>query len=98
VVVEAINKMEGCFCPNPKGAFYAVARLPIKDSDHFCQWLLESFNYKGETVMFAPATGFYSAKGKGTNEIRISYCLNVNDMKASMKCLEEALKVYPNKK
>jgi aspartate aminotransferase len=97
VVVEAINKMEGCFCPNPKGAFYAVARLPIEDSDHFCQWLLESFNYKGETVMLAPATGFYSAKGKGMNEVRISYCLNVNDMKASMKCLEEALKVYQGK-
>ena len=98
VVVEAINKMEGCFCPNPKGAFYAVARLPIEDSDHFCQWLLEDFNYNGETVMFAPATGFYSAKGKGMDEVRISYCLNVNDMKAAMKCLEEALKVYSGRK
>jgi len=97
VVVESINKIEGCFCPNPKGAFYAVARLPIDDSDRFCQWLLEDFNYNGETVMFAPATGFYSTKGKGKNEVRISYCLNVNDMKASMKCLEEALKVYPGK-
>jgi aspartate aminotransferase len=95
VVVEAINNMPGCFCPNPKGAFYAVARLPIDDSDRFCQWLLEDFNYNGETVMFAPATGFYSEKGKGKDEVRISYCLNVNDMKASMKCLEEALKVYP---
>ena len=98
VVVDAINKMDGCFCPNPKGAFYAVACLPIHDSDDFCQWLLESFNYNGETVMFAPATGFYSAKGKGMDEIRISYCLNVNDMKAAMKCLEEALKVYPGRK
>ncbi|HOS15825.1 MAG TPA: pyridoxal phosphate-dependent aminotransferase [Bacteroidales bacterium] len=97
VVVESINKIEGCFCPKPKGAFYAVARLPIDDSDRFCQWLLEDFNYNGETVMFAPATGFYSTKGKGKNEVRISYCLNVNDMKASMKCLEEALKVYPGK-
>ena len=97
VVVEAINKMPGCFCPNPKGAFYAVARLPIDDSDRFCQWLLEDFNYNGETVMFAPATGFYSEKGKGKDEVRISYCLNVNDMKASMKCLEEALKVYPGR-
>ena len=95
IVVEAINNMSGCFCPNPKGAFYAVARLPIDDSDRFCQWLLEDFNYNGETVMFAPATGFYSQKGKGKDEIRISYCLNVTDMKASMKCLEEALKVYP---
>jgi aspartate aminotransferase len=98
VLVEAINKMEGCFCPNPKGAFYAVARLPIDDSDKFCQWLLEDFNYNGETLMLAPATGFYSSKGKGKDEVRISYCLNVNDMKASMKCLEEALKVYPGRK
>jgi aspartate aminotransferase len=94
IVIEAINKMPGCFCPVPKGAFYAVARLPIDDSDRFCQWLLEDFNYNGETVMLAPATGFYSEKGKGKNEVRISYCLNTNDMKASMKCLEEALKVY----
>jgi aspartate aminotransferase len=95
IVIEAINKMDGCFCPVPKGAFYAVAHLPIDDSDTFCQWLLEDFNYKEETVMLAPATGFYSEKGKGKNEVRISYCLNTNDMKASMKCLEEALKVYP---
>lgn len=97
VVVESVNNIEGCFCPTPKGAFYAVARLPIDNSDKFCKWLLEDFNYNGETVMVAPATGFYSIKGKGTNEIRISYCLNVNDMKAAMKCLEEALKVYPGR-
>lgn len=98
VVVESINNMKGCFCPNPKGAFYAVARLPIDNSDRFCQWLLEDFNYNMETVMLAPATGFYSAKGKGVDEVRISYCLNVNDLKAAMKCLEEALKVYPGRK
>ena len=98
VVVESINNMKGCFCPNPKGAFYAVARLPIDNSDRFCQWLLEDFNYNMETVMLAPATGFYSAKGKGIDEVRISYCLNVNDLKAAMKCLEEALKVYPGRK
>ena len=98
VVVESINKMPGCFCPNPKGAFYAVARLPIDNSDRFCQWLLEDFNYNMETVMLAPATGFYSAKGKGVDEVRISYCLNVNNLKAAMKCLEEALKVYPGRK
>jgi len=97
VVVEAINKMEGCFCPNPKGAFYAVAKLPIDNADKFCQWLLEDFEYNNETVMLAPATGFYSTKGKGTNEIRISYVLKVEDLKASMKCLEEALKVYPGR-
>jgi aspartate aminotransferase len=95
IVIEAINKMPGCFCPVPKGAFYAVARLPIDDSDRFCQWLLEDFNYNSETLMLAPATGFYSEKEKGKSQVRISYCLNTNDMKAAMKCLEEALKVYP---
>ncbi|MDR0605504.1 MAG: pyridoxal phosphate-dependent aminotransferase [Bacteroidales bacterium] len=95
IVIEAINQMPGCFCPVPKGAFYAVARLPIDDSDRFCQWLLEDFNYNGETVMLAAATGFYSEKAKGKKQVRISYCLNTNDMKAAMKCLEEALKVYP---
>ncbi len=97
VVVNAINKIPGCFCPNPKGAFYAVARLPIDDSDKFCQWLLESFEYEKQTVMFAPATGFYATKGLGKNEVRISYALNVDDLQKSMKCLEEALKVYPGK-
>lgn len=97
VVVKAINNMNGCFCPNPGGAFYAVARLPIDDSDKFCQWLLEDFNFEGETVMLAPATGFYSTKGRGKNEVRISYVLNVDDLKASMKCLEEGLKVYPGR-
>ena len=97
VVVESINKMPGCFCPNPGGAFYAVAQLPIDDSDKFCQWLLEDFNFEGQTVMLAPATGFYSTKGRGKDEVRISYVLNVNDLKASMRCLEEGLKVYPGK-
>ena len=97
VVVNAINKMPGAFCPNPKGAFYVVAKLPIDNSDKFCQWLLEDFNYKGQTIMLAPATGFYSTKGKGENEVRISYVLNVNDLEMSMKCLEEAIKVYPGR-
>ncbi len=96
-IVEAINKMPGCFCPTPKGAFYAVARLPIDDSDTFCKWLLEDFSYEKQTVMLAPATGFYSIKGKGKNEVRISYCLKVSDLQAAMKCLEEALKVYPGR-
>jgi aspartate aminotransferase len=96
-VVEAINKIEGAFCPNPSGAFYVVAALPIDDSDRFCQWLLESFQYENQTVMLAPATGFYSTKGRGLNEVRISYVLNVNDLEKSMKALEEALKVYPGR-
>jgi aspartate aminotransferase len=75
-----------------------VARLPIDDSDKFCQWLLEDFEYRGETVMFAPASGFYSTPGMGKDEVRISYVLNVDDLKRSMECLEEALKVYPGRK
>ncbi len=93
-IVEAINKMPGCYCPNSKGAFYVVARLPIDDSDKFCQWLLEDFNYNGKTVMMAPATGFYSTPGEGKNEVRISYCLKVEDLKQAMECLAEGLKVY----
>lgn len=98
IVVQSINKIPGCFCPNPGGAFYAVARLPIDDSDKFCQWLLEDFNYQGQTVMLAPATGFYSTPGRGKDEVRISYVLNVPDLVAAMKCLEEGLKVYPGRK
>lgn len=97
-VVEAINKMEGAYCPSPKGAFYVVARLPIDDSDKFCQWLLEDFNYNNQTVMLAPASGFYSGNGRGKDEVRISYVLNVNDLSSAMKALEEALKVYPGRK
>lgn len=98
IVVESINRMEGCFCPNPGGAFYATARLPVDDSDKFCQWLLDSFNYENQTVMLAPATGFYSTPGRGKDEVRISYVLNVDHLKKAMKCLEEGLKVYPGRK
>ncbi|HNW98944.1 MAG TPA: pyridoxal phosphate-dependent aminotransferase [Bacteroidales bacterium] len=98
IVVESINKMPGCYCPKPSGAFYAVAKLPIDNSDKFCQWLLEDFNYEKQTVMLAPATGFYSTPGLGKDEVRISYVLNLESLKNSMKCLEEALKVYPGKK
>lgn len=97
IVVESINKIPGAYCPNPKGAFYVVASLPIDNCDRFCQWLLEDFEYNGATVMLAPASGFYSTKGRGMNEVRISYVLKVDDLKASIKCLEEALKVYPGK-
>jgi aspartate aminotransferase len=97
-VVEGINNIDGAYCPTPQGAFYVVARLPIDDSDKFCKWLLEDFNYHGETVMFAPASGFYSTPGKGKDEVRISYVLNVGDLKASIKVLNEALKVYPGRK
>lgn len=97
IVVDSLNNMKNVFCPNPSGAFYAVARLPIDDSDKFCQWLLQEFSYNNETVMLAPATGFYSTKGLGKDEIRIGYVLNVDDLAKAMKCLEKALEVYPGK-
>lgn len=96
-VVEMMNKIKGVLCPNPRGAFYVTARLPIDDSDRFCQWLLEEFNYKNQTVMLAPATGFYATPGAGKNEVRISYVINVPDLKRSMECIEKALEVYPGR-
>lgn len=96
-MVEALNKMEGVYCPKPKGAFYTVVKLPIDDSDKFAQWLLDSFEYKNQTVMLAPATGFYSTCGAGKNEVRIAYVLKIDDLRNAMKCLEEALKQYPGK-
>jgi len=96
-VVEGINSIEGAYCPNPSGAFYVVARLPIDNSDKFCRWLLEDFEFENQTIMLAPASGFYSTPGKGKDEVRISYVLKVEDLKSSVKVLEEALKVYPGR-
>jgi len=97
-MVDALNKMPGVFCPNPMGAFYATVRLPIDDSDKFAQWLLEAFDHNKQTVMVAPAAGFYATHGKGIDEVRIAYVLNIDDLKAAMECLAEALKIYPGKK
>lgn len=97
IIIDGLNKIEGVICPKPKGAFYAIAKLPIDDSDKFCQWLLEDFDYNGQTVMLAPATGFYATKGSGTQEVRIAYVLNKESLKNAVVCLEEALKVYPGR-
>jgi aspartate aminotransferase len=97
LMVSRLNKMPGVFCPNPGGAFYAIAKLPIDDSDKFCQWLLESFSYKEQTVMLAPATGFYGTEGLGKNEVRLAYVLNLAALNAAMDCLEKALEVYPGR-
>jgi aspartate aminotransferase len=97
-VVNALNKMDGVSCPKPQGAFYCIARLPINDADEFCQWLLEKFEFKNQTVMLAPATGFYFTEGAGKDEVRIAYVLNINDLNNAMICLDEALKVYPGRK
>ena len=82
--------MEGVFCPNPGGAFYVVASFPIDNADRFCQWMLEEFSHNNETVMMAPATGFYATKGAGQNQVRMAYVLNSDDLKKAMICLEEA--------
>ena len=97
LLVERLNAMPDVFCPSPGGAFYAIARLPIDDSDKFCQWLLESFSYKNQTVMLAPATGFYGTPGLGKNEVRLAYVLNLTSLNAAMGCLESALKEYPGR-
>ncbi|MCA6436760.1 MAG: pyridoxal phosphate-dependent aminotransferase [Bacteroidota bacterium] len=96
-VIDALNKIQGVFCPKPSGAFYCIAKLPIDNADKFCQWLLEEFSYNQQTVMLAPATGFYSTPGAGLNEVRIAYILNLQDLNNAMLCLAEALKVYPGK-
>jgi aspartate aminotransferase len=96
-IVKRLNNIEGVFCPNPLGAFYAMASLPIDDADVFCQWLLESFNYEGATLMLAPATGFYATEGLGKNEVRLAYVLNVDDIDKAMDCLEKALEIYPGR-
>jgi len=96
-MVEALNKIPGVYCPKPKGAFYTVVKLPVDDSDKFAQWLLEDFEYKNQTVMVAPASGFYSTPGSGKNEVRIAYVLKIEDLKNAMLILAEALKVYPGR-
>jgi aspartate aminotransferase len=97
LLVRRLNAMPGVFCPNPGGAFYAMAKLPIDDADKFCQWLLESFSYNGQTTMLAPATGFYGTPGLGKNEVRLAYVLNLESIGAAMDCLEKALEQYPGR-
>lgn len=94
LLVSRLQAMPGVVCPNPGGAFYAMAKLPVADTEVFCQWLLEDFSYNGATVMMAPAAGFYATKGKGKDEVRLAYVLNTEDINGAMDCLEAALKNY----
>lgn len=94
VLIAGLNKIPGVKCPIPGGAFYAVAELPINDSDHFCQWMLEKFSYQNATVMMAPASGFYATTGAGKNQVRIAYVLNADDLQAALEILAEGLKAY----
>ncbi|MCX7695825.1 MAG: pyridoxal phosphate-dependent aminotransferase [Caloramator sp.] len=94
VVYEGLSQIEGVICQKPKGAFYVIAKLPIEDAEHFSKWLLTDFNLNGETVMVAPAEGFYATNGLGKNEIRISYCINCDDLQKAMNIIKEAIKAY----
>ncbi len=96
-IVKRLNAIPGVSCPKPGGAFYVIAKLPIDDSDKFCQWLLEEFSYNNQTVMLAPATGFYGTFGLGIKEVRLAYVLNVDTINAAMDCLEKALEIYPGR-
>lgn len=97
VLVDGLNSIPGVFCPKPSGAFYCVAQFPVDDSDKFCQWLLEEFQHEGQTVMMAPATGFYSTKGAGKNEARLAYVLNKESLEKAVECLRAAIEQYPGR-
>lgn len=97
-LVNALANIPGVLCPKPSGAFYVIARLPVDDAEKFAQWLLSDFEYENQTLMVAPANGFYSSPDLGNDEVRLAYVLNVDDLQKAMICLAEALKVYPGRK
>ena len=96
-LIDGLNKIDGVYSPIPMGAFYTVVRLPIDDSDRFCEWCLSEFEYEGATIMLAPASGFYSNSGLGRNEVRIAYVLDKNDLKKALNLLSKALDAYPGR-
>ncbi len=97
LIVSGLNRIEGVVCPNPGGAFYCIASLPVDDAENFCKWLLQDFEYQNQTVMLTPANGFYSDPALGKQEVRIAYVLKKESLEKALSCLEEALKVYPGK-
>ena len=96
-LIDGLNRIPGVYTPIPMGAFYTVARLPIDDCDKFCAWLLNEFEYEGQTVMMAPATGFYTEKDKGKNEVRVAYVLEKEELAKALNVLKKALEVYPGR-
>ena len=96
-LIDGLNKIPGCYSPIPMGAFYTVVSLPVDDADRFCEWCLSDFEYEGQTVFMAPASGFYTTKGVGRNEVRMAYVLKKEDLAKALKVLSEALKAYPGR-
>jgi aspartate aminotransferase len=96
-IISELNKIKGVRSPMPKGAFYSIVELPVDDSEKFCQWLLEEFQYEGSTVMLAPGNGFYTGKKIGDDQVRIAYVLEIDKLAKAIKCLREALRVYPGR-
>lgn len=96
-LIDGLNRIPGVYSPIPMGAFYTVARLPVDDSEKFCAWCLSEFNYEGETVMMAPASGFYTTPGAGRNEVRIAYVLKKEDLQRALIVLQKALEAYPGR-
>ncbi len=96
-LVKALNEIPGVFCPTPKGAFYAMVRLPVDDAEKFSMWMLESFEYNKQTVMLAPGSGFYTTPGLGKREVRIAYVLNVERLRYAIECLKYGLEAYPGR-
>ena len=96
-LIDGHNRIPGCYSPIPMGAFYTVARLPIDDADKFCAWCLEEFDYEGQTIFMAPASGFYTTPGLGKNEVRLAYVIKKEDLAKALVVLEKALETY-NKK
>ena len=95
--VITLNKIPGVYSPMPKGAFYTMAKLPVDDTDKFCQWILSEFDYEGQTVMMAPGSGFYKTPGLGKNQVRIAYVLKIEDLTKALVVLEKALEAYPGR-
>ena len=96
-MIDSLNKIPGCYSPIPMGAFYTVAKLPVDDADKFCRWCREEFEYEGQTIFMAPASGFYTSPGIGRDEVRLAYVLCREDLEKAMKVLAEALKAYPGR-
>ena len=94
-LIDGLNRIPGVYSPIPMGAFYTVAKLPVDDAEKFCRWCLEEFSYEGQTVMMAPAAGFYTTPGAGINQVRIAYVLKKEDLEKAIDVLRHALEAYP---